>query len=312
MFGFIVACIALYCVYLLIVDHVRTVASFAQNVRVSSEVRTSCKCAIIGAGPAGLAAAKELKGHGCEVVIFDSENTIGGIWCEGSNRIYRSLRCNSSKEYMTLKDCPALPDCALYPSPTDVTLYLNHFAEKFNLLSKIRFGSRVDHVTRKPDGRWEVAWKRPTDHSDTEEGVDTFDCVVAAVGQVATPHIPTYPGYENFSGHAIHSRDFLDSAPFHGKKVLVVGVYSSGCDIAQDVSFGASQVYLSVRQPHILFVPRFIFGFSFIDVLMSKACFHFSWWKRFIFWLVSLSHAFRSGSPWSRDNVSGLHSVGTQ
>merc|ERR1712039_1154378 len=74
------------------------------------------------------------------------------------------------------------------------------------------------------------------------------------------PFMPTYPGQESFQGQIMHTSQYRGQAPFHGKRVLVVGAgAASGTDVAQDLSFGAKQVFLSVRRGVIL-LPRFLGG----------------------------------------------------
>ncbi|SVC71725.1 uncharacterized protein METZ01_LOCUS324579, partial [marine metagenome] len=38
------------------------------------------KVAVIGAGPAGLVSARECLRQGCEVVVFEASESVGGVW----------------------------------------------------------------------------------------------------------------------------------------------------------------------------------------------------------------------------------------
>ena len=53
--------------------------------------------AVIGAGPAGLAAAKELIDVGIETTIFDESSCVGGIWSPVSKACRQTMRTNLSK-----------------------------------------------------------------------------------------------------------------------------------------------------------------------------------------------------------------------
>lgn len=53
---------------------------------------------------------------------------------------------------------------------------------------------------------------------------------------------PAPPGIEKFKGCYLHSREYKEPEKFRGKKVLVVGLGNSGCDIAVELSTVASQV----------------------------------------------------------------------
>jgi cation diffusion facilitator CzcD-associated flavoprotein CzcO len=43
-------------------------------------VRTRAKVAVVGAGAAGLAAARELRNEGHQVTVFEQGGEIGGVW----------------------------------------------------------------------------------------------------------------------------------------------------------------------------------------------------------------------------------------
>ena len=43
-------------------------------------------------------------------------------------------------------------------------------------------------------------------------------------------------GLEDFRGEILHSHDYRDGSAFVKKKVVVVGVGNSGCDVASDLA----------------------------------------------------------------------------
>jgi cation diffusion facilitator CzcD-associated flavoprotein CzcO len=56
-------------------------------------------------------------------------------------------------------------------------------------------------------------------------------------------------GEARFGGRVLHSREYLDAAPFAGQRVLVVGLGNTGAEIALDLCEQGVQVALSVRSP---------------------------------------------------------------
>jgi dimethylaniline monooxygenase (N-oxide forming) len=61
--------------------------------------------AVIGLGPAGLVALKNLKEEGFDVTGFDRNNYIGGIWKyseNGNTSVLQSTHVNISKERVRL------------------------------------------------------------------------------------------------------------------------------------------------------------------------------------------------------------------
>ncbi len=73
------------------------------------------KIAVIGAGAAGLCAAKHLLGKGMDVVVYEIGTRIGGLWVyendNGLSPAYLSLHVNSENKVTAYQDFP-FPDGA--------------------------------------------------------------------------------------------------------------------------------------------------------------------------------------------------------
>lgn len=54
--------------------------------------------------------------------------------------------------------------------------------------------------------------------------------------------LPFYSGLNRFKGKCFHSRDYKEPGMWKGKRILVIGLGNSGCDIAAEVSHVAQQV----------------------------------------------------------------------
>lgn len=55
--------------------------------------------------------------------------------------------------------------------------------------------------------------------------------------------LPTFhSGLNRFKGKCFHSRDYKEPGIWKGKRVLVIGLGNSGCDIAAELSHVAQQV----------------------------------------------------------------------
>ena len=58
-----------------------------------------------------------------------------------------------------------------------------------------------------------------------------------------THMFPTFhSGLKLFKGKCFHSREYKEPGIFKGKRVLVIGLGNSGCDIATELSRTAKQV----------------------------------------------------------------------
>ena len=113
------------------------------------------RAAVIGAGAAGLSAAKHLLQAGLDVTVFELGSRIGGLWVydndNGLSPAYQSLHLNSENRVTAYKDFPFPDDAPLYPDHEGVAAYLEAYARHFGLLPHVRFRTPVTAVEQ--DGR---------------------------------------------------------------------------------------------------------------------------------------------------------------
>ncbi len=64
----------------------------------------------------------------------------------------------------------------------------------------------------------------------------------------------------------MHSRDYRSPTQLRDKRVIVVGVGNSGCDIIRDAAHGGQKVVVSMRRG-TWFVPKFMLGFPTHDIV---------------------------------------------
>ena len=211
------------------------------------------KAAIIGAGAAGLCAAKHLMAKGIEVVIYELGSHIGGLWVyendNGMSPTYQSLHLNSENRVTAYKDFPFPPDAPLYPDHRQMTQYFEAYADRFNLRPHIRFRSKVAKVEKAPDGGWMVEL--------ADGSREAYDAVVVASGHQGVPKHP--PFAKDFAGEYLHAHDYRIPEPFRGKQALIIGVGNSACDIAADISAVAAHTTMVARSP-VLMMPRMFLG----------------------------------------------------
>ena len=213
------------------------------------------KVAVIGAGAAGLCAAKHLLAQGMNPTIFEWGSRIGGLWVyENDNCIspaYLSLHVNSENKVTAYQDFPFPSDAPLYPDHKQMVDYFEAYADRFQLRKHIRFHSKVNRVRRDDasDGAW---WVQVNDLPE-----EKFDAVVVATGHQGVPSHP--PFAKDFSGQYQHSHTYRVPEPFRDKNVLVIGIGNSACDIASDICTVTASTTIAARSP-VLLMPRMFLG----------------------------------------------------
>lgn len=211
------------------------------------------RIAIIGAGAAGLCAAKHLLARDNEVTVFEIGSRIGGLWVyendNGLSPAYRSLHVNSETRVTAYRDFPFPEDGPIYPDHNQMAAYLEAYADHFDVRRHIRFHSKVASVDTHEAGKWRVC---------LADGVEeTFDAVVVGSGHQGVPSHPPFAG--KFTGEYLHSHVYRVPEPFRDKHVLVVGIGNSACDIAADICTVTASTTIAARSP-VLIMPRMIFG----------------------------------------------------
>lgn len=199
---------------------------------------------VIGAGPAGLAVAAELRRVGVACVVLEHGDHVGESW---RNR-YDRLQLHTVR---WLSDLPGLRIPRSYGpwvARKNFIRYLEEYATSHRV--EVRTHTGVQRIDRREPG-WVLS---------TSGGEVHASFVVVATGFYNEPLLPDWPGLGGFSGEMKHSGDYRTGAQFAGKDVLVVGAGNSGAEIAVDlVEQGARRVRISVRRPPYL-MPRSLLG----------------------------------------------------
>lgn len=209
--------------------------------------------AVIGAGPGGLVAARWLLSQGFEPTIFEQAPMLGGQWTglDGRSGVWPTMHTNTSRVMTAFSDLEPESD-VVYPSNREILQYLNRYAEAFSLTSRIRFGTRVELLSRSDTG-WLVS------HSGMTE---SFERVVVASGRFHSPAVPSVPGLDTFAGSAGVSSTYhyRGPSPYLGKRVLVAGCAVSALEIAAELAqLGADQVVVTQRRQRYV-LPKFAAG----------------------------------------------------
>lgn len=213
------------------------------------------RVAIIGAGAAGLSAARALKILNIPITLFEKHSDVGGIWDveNPGSPMYKSAHFISSRTMSGHKGFTMPDDYPDYPSNTQIRDYIRSFADHCDLRSDIQFNSAVENIQQHEDG-WLVTTSR-----DGQSHTRGFRWLVCASGTNWSPNCPTLPGEETFTGDIHHAVKYSSSDDLKDRKVLVVGAGNSAVDIACDAAFAANEAHISFRRGYH-FIPKHIFG----------------------------------------------------
>ena len=248
--------------------------------------------AVIGAGASGLCCAKYLLQNGFDdVTIFEIGTQIGGLWCyrndNGLSPAYRTLHINTARNLTNFSDFKFDHSVQTFPDHRDMHRYLVAYAGKFDLTRRIRLKSRVVELKPAPGYRPDAPhWQIRLESGAVQE----FDRVIVATGHLSTPlHVPEFRN--GFEGEYLHSHDYREPEPFAGKRICVIGVGNSACDIASDVCVTSPRCVMVARSG-VIIGPKLIFGHAFTDVTMKLYRRWIPDWlrRRIIEFLVYLIH----------------------
>lgn len=225
--------------------------------------------AIIGAGPGGLVTARWLVQHGFEPIVFEASERLGGQWnlAGAASATWAGMRTNTSRVMSAFSDLDHPSDVASYPRQDQMLAYLERYAAKFDLVRRIRFGTRVERLEAAPGDGWHI-------RSRSRDGVleETFCHAIVATGAQASPLVPDIPGMETFTGALgiAHTARYEGAERYRGRSVMVAGCSISALEIASDLAFGGARVTSAYRRQRYI-VPKLITGVPAEHVLFTRA-----------------------------------------
>ena len=216
------------------------------------------KWCVIGAGPSGLTALKNLLQCNIQAECLEREDDLGGNWYFGSStsRVFESTRLISSKSLTEFTDFPMPREWAAYPDHRQCLNYLHRYSGHFGLRDHILFQKSVAHITPLQHDRMRKGWRIELEDGTTRN----YAGLIFASGHNHEPRIPDV--VSTFSGPVFHAADYKSpDVPYtlKNRRVLVIGGGNSGCDIAVESSHHAATTFHSTRRSyHVL--PRLFMG----------------------------------------------------
>ena len=193
---------------------------------------------MIGAGQAGLSAARSLARQGFEpetgFVVLDADERPGGAW----QHRWPSLTVGTTHRVHGLPGLPFEPAADDLRAADAVPAYFAEYERRFGL--PVHRPVRVTAVSRTDDDRFLVR---------TDAGDWTARAIVNATGTWTRPFVPHYPGQDRFRGRQLHTVDYRSPEEFAGKHVVVVGGGASATQLLGEISHVTSTTWVTRRPP---------------------------------------------------------------
>lgn len=191
---------------------------------------------VVGAGPSGIGAAKVLRDEGIDFVVLEKASRLGGTWRDNT---YPGCACDVPSALYSYSFAQSPEWSRAFAGQAEILAYLEHVAERFDLVRHVRFDTALVEARYSPrDRRW---------HLDTSRGPMSADVLVTAAGPWHEPLVPTIEGRENFSGEAFHSARWRHDVDLEGKRVAVVGSGASAVQFVPEIAKKAARLHLYQR-----------------------------------------------------------------
>jgi cation diffusion facilitator CzcD-associated flavoprotein CzcO len=212
----------------------------------------SRRIAILGAGISGLCTGIALKRAGIHsFTIYEKSDKLGGTWYDNS---YPGAACDVPSPLYSLSFEPNPDWTRMFSPQPEIQGYLARTAEKYGLLSHIRFGTEISGASfDEAAGTWRL-------RTAAGEALEA-DVVVSGTGQLNRPHVPDLPGLGDFEGTQFHSARWNHRHELAGENVVVVGNGASAIQFIPEIAARVKQLTVLQRSANWV-IPRNDFAFS--------------------------------------------------
>lgn len=197
---------------------------------MSSTTTAETTCAdvlIVGSGFSGLGMAINLLRSGRkDFVIIEKAHEVGGTWRDNT---YPGSACDVPSHLYSFSYAQNPDWTRRYPAQSEIYDYLRRVADAYDLRPKIRFGTEMTSA-RWDDGH--QVWRVSTAGGHTY----TARVLVSGIGGLHIPHVPEFPGRDEFRGDSFHSSQWRHDIDLTGQRVAVVGTGASAIQFVPHIA----------------------------------------------------------------------------
>jgi cation diffusion facilitator CzcD-associated flavoprotein CzcO len=178
-----------------------------------------------------------------DLVVYEKNSDVGGTWLE--NR-YPGCACDIPSVCYQF-NWQRKPDWSQYYSGAqEIFDYFKWVAESNGLIKYAKFDHQIVGAEwQEAEGRWKIDVMRNSDPNDTFE--DYADFFINGGGVLNKWRWPEIKGLHDFNGPLLHSARWNTSVDVQDKKILVIGVGSSGVQIIPKIINKVDQLFVVAR-----------------------------------------------------------------
>jgi 4-hydroxyacetophenone monooxygenase len=202
--------------------------------------------AVIGAGMGGLNAAVQMKHAGIPYFVIEKNDEVGGTWYE--NR-YPGARVDSPSRTYTHTYGVDFEYPNAFCLQRENLRYFKWVADHFDIRNDITFKTEVKSVI------WDEIAKLWEIRADGPDGPRVWraNAVIASVGFLSRPNMPSIEGMETFEGKAFHTARWPADLDLKGKRVAVIGTGATGYQLVPELGKLAGHTFVFQRTPNWCF-----------------------------------------------------------
>ncbi|HMJ02795.1 MAG TPA: NAD(P)/FAD-dependent oxidoreductase, partial [Conexibacter sp.] len=195
--------------------------------------------AIVGSGFAGLGAAIKLKEAGrTDFVVLEQADDVGGTWQANT---YPGCQCDVPSNLYSFSFAPNPEWSRTFALQPEIWSYLRKVADDFAIRPYVRTRTTVEGAAWDEQAqRWRV---------ETSRGALTARVLVAGMGGLSEPSLPSIAGAETFSGPAFHTARWDHDVELDGKRVAVIGTGASAVQVVPRIQPQVRRLSVFQRTP---------------------------------------------------------------
>ncbi len=196
--------------------------------------------AILGAGFAGLCMGIALLAAGrTDFTIFEKADELGGTWRDNT---YPGSACDVPASVYSYSFAPHAGWSRTYAAQPEILAYMRSIAHDRGVDRRIRFNTAIRAARwNEACGVWEL--------TAADGRAYRARVVVAAVGGLHLPHIPSIAGLDRFRGPVMHTARWRHDVQLPGRNIAVIGTGTSAAQVIPALAKQAETLVVFQRSP---------------------------------------------------------------